>query len=125
VRRWIWIIGAALGFLGVALGAFGAHGLKKLWQGLADAENRAGWWQTASFYHLVHALALVLVATLWRTESSKSMTISAVCFACGIVIFCGSLYVMSLTGMRALGAVTPIGGLLLLAGWLSLAIAAL
>jgi uncharacterized membrane protein YgdD (TMEM256/DUF423 family) len=101
---------AAAGFLGVALGAFGAHGLKAR----LAATGGSAWWESASHYHLIHAVA-ALAAIAW-TRSARSAPL----FLSGIVIFSGTLYLMALTGWRWLGAVTPIGGILLLLAWLHL-----
>lgn len=105
-------LAAFLGLLGVALGAFGAHGLRAM---LAET-GRVEEWKTAVFYHLVHAV--LLTALSLRDEVSKLIWIL---FAAGIVIFSGSLYLLALTNLRWLGAITPLGGLALLAGWLLLA----
>ncbi len=104
---------AVIGFLGVALGAFGAHGLKPI---LVRFDTLATW-QTAVLYHLIHsAVMLVLVSNVrWRPGPWW-------CFLTGVLVFSGSLYVLALTGIRILGAITPIGGVALLAGWLALAL---
>ena len=104
----------------VALGAFGAHGLKNWAQKQPDGDQRLAWWQTAAQYHLVHALAIALGALRPGISSSGSV-FAPWLFLGGIVLFSGSLYVMALTGRRKLGAITPIGGLLFLAGWLAIA----
>jgi len=96
---------AILGFLGVALGAFGAHGLKPL----LAANDTTAIWQTAVFYHIVHA-----VASLWASEKRPG---AVWIWTAGIVIFSGSLYILAITSLRWIGAITPIGGVLLLAGW--------
>ena len=96
---------ALLGFLGVALGAFGAHWLKPV----LSANSSAAIWQTAVFYHLVHA-----VASLWVAERKPPV---AWIWTVGILLFSGSLYRLALTGVRWLGAITPLGGLLFLIGW--------
>lgn len=119
------LIGAGIfGFLAVALGAFGAHGLSARLAPLPDGAARLEWWSTAAHYHLVHALALAVIAFLAARSSSAAVTVAAIAFAIGIVLFSGSLYVMTLTGARALGAITPIGGLAFLVGWASIAVAA-
>jgi len=110
-----------LGFLGVALGAFGAHGLKKALAGKPDEAQRHAWWQTAAHYHLIHALAIGLAAAV----HGHGHTSAGWLFLGGIVLFSGSLYLMTLTGIRALGAVTPFGGLLFLAGWVAIGVEAL
>ncbi len=104
---------AIIGFLGVALGAFGAHGFKAI----LERNGRIETWETAVLYHLVHAA--VLVALSQREPVSK---VAFWLFASGIVIFSGTLYALALTNLKWLGAITPIGGLCLLAGWLTLAI---
>ena len=105
-------VAAVAGFLGVALGAFGAHGLADRFA----ADPVAGeWWQKAVLYHLVHAAAILATG---RGDGSPSA--SAWSFAAGIAVFSGSLYAMALGAPRWLGAVTPLGGIAFLAGWLLL-----
>ena len=98
-------LAAILGFTGVALGAFGAHGLKDV----LAANGTAAIWQTAVLYQLVHA-----VASLWAAERRP---VVARLWAAGIVLFSGSLYALALTNIRWLGAITPVGGVLFLIGW--------
>jgi len=117
------ISAAVHGFLAVALGAFGAHGLKSKLAGLADAADRMGWWQTASQYHLAHALAFGLCALAATRYPGTAANTSGWLLHAGITIFSGTLYLMALTGTRWLGAITPVGGLCLLGGWLALGIA--
>lgn len=107
--------GAALAGLGVALGAFGAHGL----QARLTARETLDTWDTAVLYHLVHALALLGCGLL---GASRAQRIAAVSFAAGIAIFSGSLYVLATVGPRWLGAVTPIGGVAFLVGWAALTV---
>lgn len=115
-------LAASLGCLAVALGAFGAHGLTRFLAEAADGAQRLEWWKTAAQYHLAHALALGLsAAVMGETRAGR---IACVAFAIGILLFSGSLYTMTLTGVRWLGAVTPLGGLSLMAGWVALAVAA-
>lgn len=116
-------LAASLGCLAVALGAFGAHGLTKHLAGLADGALRLDWWKTAAQYHLAHALALGLSAGL--LGDTRAGRIACASFVVGVVLFSGSLYTMTLTGTRWLGAVTPLGGLSLMAGWVAMAVAAL
>lgn len=108
-----WIsVAAAAGFLGVALGAFGAHALKaRLTPDLLDV------WKTAVEYQMFHVAALLAVGILVRQVPSSLLHAAAGCFALGILVFSGSLYALALSGVRMLGAITPIGGLLFLAGW--------
>lgn len=104
-------IGAASGFLAVLLGAFGAHALRA-----RLSPELLGIWKTANEYHFYHALALLLVGVLARTGKA-GLAVPTVCFVAGTLVFCGSLYVLALSGQRWLGAITPVGGLLFLAGW--------
>ena len=113
------------GFLGVALGAFGAHGLKTSLADVSDAARRLEWWQTASHYHLFHALALGVLAAWAGQSRDRTLLLAGGAMSTGIVLFSGSLYAMTLTGQTALGAVTPLGGLALLIGWGALAVSAL
>ena len=108
----ILLAGALLGATGVALGAFGAHGLRNM----LDA-TRLGWWETAVQYQLWHAVALVAIAAL----PLPRMGLPALLIGTGTLIFAGTLYAMALGGARWLGAVTPIGGALMIGGWLALA----
>lgn len=110
-------LAAVLGFVGVALGAFGAHGLEDV----ASAEELA-WWRTASLYHLLHVAPLLVLDALPRRGPAVAWAGRS--FVAGIVVFAGSLYAMGLGGPRVLGAVTPVGGVLLLAGWVLLALSA-
>ncbi|MES0874859.1 DUF423 domain-containing protein [Sinimarinibacterium thermocellulolyticum] len=106
-------VGAVYGFFGVALGAFGAHALK----GRLSPELLAVW-KTAVEYQMYHALALLGVGLLLRQlVASAPLQWAGTCFALGVLLFSGSLYALCLSGLRMLGAVTPFGGVLLLAGW--------
>lgn len=102
-HRPLLIAAAVLGFFGVALGAFGAHALKLEGKPLE-------WWHTASQYHLIHSLAALVAAKLGVPRVGWL-------FVVGSLIFAGSLYLMALTDLRWLGAITPLGGLCFLAGW--------
>jgi uncharacterized membrane protein YgdD (TMEM256/DUF423 family) len=106
-----------LGFLGVALGAFGAHGLRG-----RVAPEAIEIWKTGVLYHLVHALALLLVAAL-GARIGWPRVVSGL-FVAGIVVFSGSLYALVLSDQRWLGAITPLGGVAFLAGWVTLAVSA-
>jgi uncharacterized membrane protein YgdD (TMEM256/DUF423 family) len=99
-----------LGAIAIALGAFGAHGFKERLALILDA---TGWWQTATFYLLTHAVAIGAIAA--------RSALPARLWAIGSVIFAGTLYAMALGAPRWFGAITPIGGSLLIAGWLLLA----
>jgi uncharacterized membrane protein YgdD (TMEM256/DUF423 family) len=117
----IYLLLAALnGFVAVALGAFGAHGLKR-----RLSSDMLAVYQTGVQYHFYHTLALLLVAVLLiNAPFNQALRWSGALFAVGIVIFSGSLYLLSCTGIRWLGAITPIGGVAFLAGWIALGIAA-
>ena len=117
MQRFFRMACAANGFLAVALGAFGAHGLKSRLAPLADAARRLEWWETASHYHLFHALALGLVAAWAERMPSRGLRFAGNAFSTGIVLFSGSLYAMTLSGQTGLGIVTPFGGAALLLGW--------
>ena len=118
-------LSAASGFSAVALGAFGAHALRDRWGAAPDGVRRLEWWHTAANYHLAHALALGLAALLFERAASAALALAGWAFVAGIVLFSGSLYAMSLSGVRGLGIVTPFGGLAFLIGWASLFWAAL
>lgn len=113
------------GFLGVMLGAFGAHGLRSSLASASDGMRRLEVWETAARYQLVHALALGLIAVLATRFQAQALPIAGYLFQAGIVLFSGSLYVIGFTGIRGFGAVTPFGGLCFLAGWISVIVAAL
>lgn len=110
--------GAVLGILGVSIGAFGAHGLRaKL-----EAAGRFDTFETAVRYHFYHTFALVLVGILMQQMASNPAAVkwlgySGYSFLIGVLIFSGSLYVLCLSGITWLGAITPIGGLFMIAGW--------
>jgi uncharacterized membrane protein YgdD (TMEM256/DUF423 family) len=117
MQRFLRMACAANGFLAVALGAFGAHGLKSHLAPLADAARRLEWWETASHYHLFHALALGLIASWAERMPSRGLHVAGYAFSTGILLFSGSLYAMTLSGQTSLGIVTPFGGAALLLGW--------
>ena len=118
--RIFFALGGFLGFLGVASGAFGAHALKnKL------TPEMLAIFETASRYQMLHALALLAAAWAMTQFHPGLSRAAGWFFIFGTVIFSGSLYILSLSGVKAWGAVTPLGGLLLLAGWLTLALAAM
>jgi uncharacterized membrane protein YgdD (TMEM256/DUF423 family) len=110
------IFGAMLGALGVAAGAFGAHGLK----GWLTPEMLAVF-ETGVRYHLIHALGLLAVAWASTRWASAVIRTAGWLFVAGILLFSGSLYAMCLTGVRGLGAITPIGGVAFILGWILLA----
>lgn len=113
------LLAAASGFLAVILGAFGAHALKS-----ALSPALVGVWQTAVHYQMFHTLALFVIAVLpARPRELRLVKLAGWLFVVGIALFCGSLYVVVLTGLGGLGAVTPLGGAAFLAGWGCLAVA--
>ena len=115
-RLAVWLYWGGLnGLIAVGLGAFGAHSLKDRLEALGTLAT----WQTASHYHLIHAVALLFVALL-TTNLSNTRWIESIgrLFLAGIVLFAGSLYALALTGVKVLGAITPLGGVCFLAGWL-------
>ena len=101
-------IAAILCFLAVALGAFGAHALRSMLEGHGMLDV----WNKAVFYHFIHAIALLVLALFGTTNRGAWWLLFA-----GIFLFSGSLYVMALTNLRWLGAITPLGGICFLAGW--------
>ena len=117
------ILSGVLGLTAVALGAFGAHGLRGRLDGLPDGIKRMEWWTTAAHYHLTHALALGFVAWLAHRGVGASATLAGWCFVAGVLFFSGSLYLMTVTGLTKLGAITPIGGLLMMVGWAAVIVA--
>lgn len=118
----LWLsVSALFGLLGVVLGAFGAHALKAR----LSAESLAIW-KTGVEYQFYHAFALALVGVLIRQlGAGRALDFAGACFAVGVLIFSGSLYALVLSDVRVLGAITPIGGLLLIIGWAVLLVAIL
>jgi len=112
-------LGALAGLTGVALGAFGAHALRARLQ-----PEMLTVFETGVRYQLYHALALVATALILGRFNGKLIVAAGWLFTAGIVLFSGSLYALALTGVSALGAITPIGGLAFLLGWACLALAA-
>jgi len=111
----MWLGTAAVcGALAVVAGAFGAHGLRE-----QVAPEQLSAWTTASQYHLLHS-AVLLALALYGRLSERSVDLQSGLILAGIVLFAGSIYLLVLTGQRWLGPVTPLGGLLLIGGWLSL-----
>lgn len=114
------ILGALLGGLSVAFGAFGAHALRN------QLEPRMlEVFETAVRYQMYHALALFAASWIYAQTQAPAAQVAGWAFVVGTLLFSGSLYVMTFTGIRALGVVTPIGGLAFLAGWGALAVAAM
>jgi uncharacterized membrane protein YgdD (TMEM256/DUF423 family) len=109
-------IGALSACVAVAAGAFGAHGLRDL-----VSADRLVVWETAARYQMYHALGLLIVAYLAGQKSAGPARIGGWLFVAGTILFSGSLYALTLTGISILGAITPLGGLAFIAGWLVLA----
>jgi uncharacterized membrane protein YgdD (TMEM256/DUF423 family) len=117
------VAGATLAGIAVAAGAFGAHGLKATLAATGQVDN----WETACRYAMIHALALLavgLLAIAIRTAAPASLSAAAWCFLIGSLIFSGCLAVLALSGITRLGAIVPIGGGLMIAGWALLAVTA-
>ena len=116
MRKWLFIAGI-IGALAVLAGAFGTHAL--------GDRPHASAFTTGAHYHLVHAVAIAVAALMARGAARPRAQSAALLFLIGITLFSGSLYLLALTGIRAFGYVTPVGGLALIAGWILLALAAL
>lgn len=117
------VTGALHGFLAVALGAFGAHALK-------DVVDEYGLsiWETAVQYQMFHATGLLVIGLLMSSKllgEVKQLKLAGIFFNLGIVFFAGSLYVLAISGIKVLGAITPIGGVLFLAGWVLIIVSTL
>ena len=113
------VLGALSGLIAVGAGAFGAHGLKTI-----VTPDLLAVFETGVRYQMAHALALFAVAWAIGRWPGRATTASGWCFVAGTAIFSGSLYLLTLTGVRGLGAITPVGGVLFLLGWILLALAA-
>ena len=112
------LIGSVLGFLGVAFGAFGAHGLKS-----RISPDMLAVFETGVRYQMYHAFAILIVAAaIGRLGDARLLVVAGWLFLSGVLLFSGSLYALALTGTGILGAITPFGGLLFLAGWACLAV---
>ena len=115
----IWIVyGSFFSLLAIVLGAFGAHGLKNI----LDQYSREIY-EKAIYYHFIHSLAIILIAILNNQYNNINLSYSVYLFLFGIIIFSGSLYVLAITGIKWLGAITPIGGLLFIFGWVYMIVA--
>jgi uncharacterized membrane protein YgdD (TMEM256/DUF423 family) len=119
VSPWL-SVAAVNGLLAVALGAFAAHGLS----GRLDA-HALEVFETGARYHMYHAIAIGLAAFAIRDAAAGAATVASAFFLAGILLFCGSLYLLALTGVRGFAFVTPFGGVCFLIGWAALALAAL
>jgi uncharacterized membrane protein YgdD (TMEM256/DUF423 family) len=118
--RVFFLLGALSAGLGVAIGAFGAHGLRG-----RLSEEMLSVFETGARYQMYHALGLLAAGWAVSRTSGAAAVSAGWLFAAGTVLFSGSLYALALTGVRALGAVTPLGGVAFIAGWIALAVAAL
>lgn len=119
LERLLLVAAALSGFIAVAAGAFGAHALSD-----RLTAEQLDWWETGVRYQLVHAVAMLAAVILARLGGGPQALVAAGFFGAGTVVFSGTLYVMALDGPRMLGAVTPVGGVGLLIGWLVLAVSA-
>ncbi len=116
-----------MGALGVAIGAFGAHGLRSHFEDAAgdvDVVGMLSTFETGVRYQMYHAPVLVLIGLLLARRPSRMLQVAGGCVLAGVVIFSGLLYILVLSGVKVLGAIVPIGGVLLITGWTLLAIAA-
>jgi uncharacterized membrane protein YgdD (TMEM256/DUF423 family) len=117
--RFLILCGALILALGVAAGAFGAHGLRRL-----ATPELLETWRTAAHYQMIHGLGLLLIAALWTRLAPGPAAWAGGLMLAGLLVFSASLYTLVLTGIRMLGAVTPVGGLLMIASWIVLSVAA-
>ena len=120
MERMLWIAGAAMAGLSVAIGAFGAHALRARLE-----PHRLATFETAVQYHMLHALALLAAAALiGRVQNQNLLALAGALFTAGIFLFSGSLYALAITGISWLGAITPLGGVAFIGGWLCVGVAA-
>ena len=122
-----WLLcSAVLGFLGVATGAFGAHGLRSMFADLepTEAARQIETFKTAARYALVHAVVLLGISILSSLQPSSKLQFAGWAFFLGTIIFSGTLWVLVLTGQKWLGAITPIGGTIIIIGWFTLGVEA-
>ncbi|EMJ49397.1 DUF423 domain-containing protein [Leptospira santarosai] len=111
-QRTIFILSSLSGFLGVALGAFGAHALKPIL-----TPELLAIYETGNRYHLIHSIPPLILAITGYVNNSRLVWFSSILFLTGILVFSGSLYVLAIVGIRILGAITPIGGIAFLIAW--------
>lgn len=125
IRYWF-LVGTLLAAISVILGAFGAHGLENALQdAVEDPQKSVANWTTATRYQMYHSIGIILVAISIATFGKKTeFTVAAICFSVGILLFSGLLYALSLTDIKILGAIVPLGGLSLIIGWVSFAVGA-
>ncbi len=122
IVRWLMLLGAGLAMFAVVVGAFAAHGLKQVLD-----PYHLGIFETAVRYQMYHAIALLIVAVFSTMPqfSPRWLKLSAFGFILGIALFSGSLYLLALSGVKWLGAITPLGGVAFIFGWMALIVAAL
>lgn len=113
MQKTLLVAGALLGGVGVAIGAFGAHALRAALMESGRTET----FETAVKYQFYHALALLLIGMLYAAFPNRSILYAGYSMLAGVIVFSGSLYILCLTGIRWLGAVTPIGGIFMIIGW--------
>ncbi|WP_454190324.1 DUF423 domain-containing protein [Paenibacillus sp. Marseille-Q7038] len=119
-KKWIGI-GAILVMLSVMIGAFGAHMLEPI-----IGEDKVSVYETGVHYHMIHALGIILIGVIAKVfGEAKLLVWSARLLFVGIILFSGSLYALSISGLGPLGAITPLGGVCFIAGWICLAVTAL
>jgi uncharacterized membrane protein YgdD (TMEM256/DUF423 family) len=125
-RVWL-LLGATLGGLAIIGGSFGAHGLEQRLErdgSLSEADrDQIGLWETAARYQMYHALALLVVGLLAARRGGLAIHLAGTAMTLGTLIFCGCLYALVLSGQKWLGVIVPIGGVLMIFGWICLAIA--
>ena len=114
------LLAAIFGATGVAIGAFGAHGLSAI----LEANGRADTFQTGTIYHLVHAVALLGIAFVASQYDSQLVIYAGYAMVAGIVLFSGSLYILSIFDIRIMGAIAPLGGTAFIIGWILLGVVA-
>lgn len=115
-QRTTFVWACILGATGVMIGAFGAHALKPA----LEAAGRLDTFETAVKYQFYHTMALLAAGLMMPQNGARALHYAALLFVLGVILFSGSLYVLCLTGLGVLGAVTPLGGVLLIAGWIAM-----
>lgn len=124
VSKWI-VVGAAFGAVAVVAGAFGSHALPVLIGDVVDFDERVSWWETGSRFLMFHSLAILAIGFVSTLASdNRTVAVAGASILAGTLLFSGCLFAMALTGVRILGAIVPVGGLLLIFGWVTFALAA-
>lgn len=116
MQKFILVTASALGAFSVMIGAFGAHILHDI----LEMKGRVGTFETAVQYQFYHTLALLAIGLLMYRVEDRLLDYAGIAMLAGIALFCGSLYLLSVSGYRSLGMITPVGGLFLIAGWILL-----